>query len=98
VSEVNTTLTLKCSKCGASIVSTSDINTELQTKVTNLVRAGQVLEAARLLKISAHIGIAEAKTIAFHVTKQKGFCHRCKAKIDVAVGECPKCHSLNFDW
>lgn len=89
---------LKCPKCGASF-SMPNLTEEFRKQTASIFRAGIQLEAARYLHEKHGIGLADSKVIVFHITKEKGSCHRCKTKLPTSeLSIYPKCQSLNLDW
>lgn len=69
---------------------------ENKAEVAALTRKTSLVSAIQHFRpIGMNLG--DAKNIALHVTKEKGFC-RCKTKLTEYEGQCPKCGRFNLDW
>jgi hypothetical protein len=63
--------------------------------------AKQVKRLAARAKLQAETGLSETdlELLALHLTRKKGFCHKCgKPLRGLAVEACKNCKSLNLDW
>jgi Zn finger protein HypA/HybF involved in hydrogenase expression len=58
------------------------------------------MQAIIQLKDQAGLGLAEAKSVAFHISDEGGQCHRCHHELlgEEEEVDCPKCLSLNLKW
>src|SRR5437667_9527599 len=93
-----TTTTVHCRRCRASFELPSLSDTE-RVRIAEVVRAGQHIEAMRLLRQPSGIELRDAKGVEVHITRTPGVCQRCSGQLPSSgQTECPKCGSLNFDW
>jgi Zn finger protein HypA/HybF involved in hydrogenase expression len=97
MSAVESTSKIKCPRCGASFP-IPNLSEEVRKQTAFFFRAGVQLEVVKYLHEKQGIGLEDSKAIIFHITKEKGFCHRCKTKLlSPELSICPKCQSLNLD-
>jgi len=57
-----------------------------------------VLEGMRYAHEKLRMDLREAKALALHITRTKGFCHRCGSVIQGSESVCAGCNSANLDW
>jgi hypothetical protein len=76
-----------------------DLSESAKVAVANLARSKTITEAILRLKRPTGITLAEAKSLALHITRTRGVCHRCHYRLAASgQSECPNCRALNFDW
>ena len=90
---------LKCQKCGAN-VSVPNLPTEVKKAISAVAHQTGRIQAMLELRDRAKIGLSEAKAVAFHLSDERGACHRCHTPLSEQEEEqdCPKCRSLNLGW
>jgi DNA-directed RNA polymerase subunit RPC12/RpoP len=89
---------LKCAQCGAEFF-LPEVSNDVKANVSAIARTVGRVNAVIELKHRTHIGLPDAKAIAFHLS-DGGACHRCGTKLnhEGAVQNCSKCRSLNLLW
>lgn len=88
-----------CQRCGAD-VPILNLSAPVKQSISGIARRNSRIQAIIELKDQAGLGLAEAKSVAFHISDEDGKCHRCHSELlgeKEAVG-CPKCRSLNLKW
>lgn len=86
-----------CPRCQTIVVWPSQLSPAEKSSIAEIVRAS-VIEGARQLHGPLGLGLADAKGLAFHITRVSGQCHRCEAAVPSTVSICPNCRSANLDW
>lgn len=86
----------ECGKC-LPVNVPDDWTNEKKAEVATLIRKKDSFTTVQYFRpIGMDLGVA--KGIFLHVTREKGFCHRCRKNLIEYEGQCPKCKSLNLDW
>jgi hypothetical protein len=88
---------IECPKCRTCVVWPSSL-TSAETAAFAVSSRRSTLEAARYAHENLGLDLREAKALAFHITRIKGFCHRCNSKISGSESLCGTCRSANLDW
>jgi RNase P subunit RPR2 len=89
-----------CGSCGTSFA-VPDALGELRERFAQLARSGRAIEAIRDIRIATGLGLLDAKGVHLHLTRKRGFCHRCSTALpngDTGIAVCARCKSLNLDW
>jgi hypothetical protein len=88
----------KCMRCGATFILPM-LEPTVRDRITALVRDEHTAPATQILQTSTDLDLVDCKGIVFHITRKKGYCHRCKKPL---VGQdqvvCENCTCLNLDW
>lgn len=58
----------------------------------------KLFEGVKFIRSICSLDIVEAKALAYHVTQDRGFCHRCHSPVTQEVSTCQKCKSVNLNW
>jgi hypothetical protein len=69
-----------------------------QTAIFAKAARASALEGAKFAHTEFGLDLRESKALAFHVTKRRGFCHRCESPVSATESVCAKCRSANLDW
>jgi hypothetical protein len=89
---------VRCERCGATWLSPA-LDPAVAHEVAALVHGGQVIAAIRRLREVTGLGLADAKDVELHITRERGKCQRCGAALPAgAVVACARCRSFNYDW
>jgi hypothetical protein len=56
------------------------------------------LPAVYIIQNSLGLPHFNAKVLTFHLTREKGCCHRCGKPVSEGVSICANCNSVNLDW
>lgn len=86
-----------CRKCAQPINVPENWTSEKKSEIGNLIRKASPIFAIQYYR-PIGMDLTVAKGISLHVTREKGFCHRCRKDLIEYEGQCPKCKSLNLDW
>ncbi len=86
----------ECAKCSAVNVP-NDWTGEKKSEIASFIRKTSPIFAVQNFH-PIEMGLKNAKSIFFHITKVKGHCHHCKTELVEFEGNCPKCKRLNLDW
>jgi hypothetical protein len=88
---------VRCPKCGAEVVWPASLSHEQTTAFAALAR-GSRLEAAQFAHEKLELALTEAKALSYHITRERGVCHRCGSPVVGAESVCARCSSVNLDW
>jgi hypothetical protein len=88
---------IQCPRCGARLAWPSSLTNDQAAAIAALTRAN-ALDGARYAHEKLGLELTDAKAISFHITRQRGMCHRCHSAIAGSESVCAKCNSLNLDW
>jgi len=79
---------IHCPRCGAEVVWPSSLTHEQATAFAALTRSS-AFEAARFAHESLGLALTEAKALSYHITRERGVCHRCGSPIAGAESVSP---------
>jgi hypothetical protein len=88
---------IECPRCRTCVVWPESLLPEQAAIFAKAVRAS-ALEGANIAHTELGLDLRESKSLVFHVTKRRGFCHRCEAPVSGIESVCTKCRSANLDW
>ena len=90
---------LNCQRCGAD-VPMPNLSAEMKRKIIGIAHRVSRIRALMELRDQAGLGLAEAKSVAMHLSDEGHKCHRCHGDLfdEKDVVDCPKCRSLNLRW
>jgi len=92
-------MTYSCRKCGVSFLIPASASAKLKAEVAALLREHKPIASIKHWRDETGGDLVNAKATTYHITEQKGFCHRCNTKLlEGEITECAKCNSLNLDW
>jgi hypothetical protein len=86
-----------CPKCKANVVWPTGFSADEKRLLANVTRSS-VFEGAQLAHRKFGLDLREAKALSFHITRDRGKCHRCAKPVSGDVSVCPNCRSANLDW
>lgn len=86
-----------CPRCRTNVVWPHDLQCEQKNGVAAKVRS-DVLAGVTFVKDSLLLEPREAKALCFHITRERGRCHRCNNTIEGEASICTRCNSVNLDW
>ena len=86
-----------CETCSTNIVWPQSLSAADKTRIAKECRSGG-LASIKLAMSEFGFNVREGKTLLFHITRERGKCHRCGAKVVGEISVCTNCRSANLDW
>jgi hypothetical protein len=86
-----------CARCRQNIVWPQSLSAEDKAIIAGECRSSS-LNCAKLVVSRFGFDLREAKALTFHITRERGKCHRCGAKVFGEISVCTNCRSANLDW
>jgi hypothetical protein len=86
-----------CEKCRQNIVWPKSLSAEDKAIIANECRSGGLI-SIKLAASKFGFDLREGKALVFHITRERGKCHRCGAKVTGEISVCTNCRSANLDW
>ncbi len=88
-----------CQRCGAD-VPIPNLSAQVKQNISGMARRIGRMHTLIELKDQIGLGLAEAKSVAFHFSDEDGKCHRCHRELlgEKEEVDCPTCRSLNLRW
>lgn len=88
-----------CKRCGASWSIPTDIGESVRREIASLLRNNEVAHAIKRLREVTGLGLADAKAVELHITREAGKCQWCGSSLPGGAAViCQSCQSLNYDW
>ena len=87
----------ECIKCYPTNVPDDWTRTK-KSEVAKMVRENEVIPSISAMRTNNNLLLTDAKSISYHISREKGFCHHCSSNLIEYEGKCPKCKKLNLDW
>lgn len=85
-----------CKRCNTNVVWPKELSTEAKTNIATTTRRSKI--SAAKLAVSLGLTLEQAKALSFHITANKGQCHRCHRPLGQEASVCANCQSVNLDW
>ena len=89
---------LICPRCGAHVSWPCDLSEDARRQIGLEARSTGLLALNGAIQREIGMGLAEHKSLFFHLTRTKGQCHRCKRALSAVDSICEGCQSANLDW
>lgn len=96
-SESGSRALVACAKCGQNIIWPEKLTAAEKRNIAFISRRNRA-EAAIFAHATLALDLHAAKALAYHISAEKGRCHRCGSSVVKELSVCAKCRSANLDW